>query len=348
MTPEQAIEEAHAIIGDAPADDFSFVPSKHPKLLADKAPDLVRILNRSEASSLARRYEEKDADANAAQKAFKTKARRANVAVLLTTCGGVLLAAAVPLAPTILAKPLTIGLGVFGIICGALASMWLFAIREGGLLERWMEARAAGEATRLEYFRVVTGTQAENKGEIPLPLLQLQYFRRYQFGLQQTYYRRRGGQHEASARKVVGISAFAALVASAASGLGGFLGVAINTQWASLAGLATIAAALSAFAAAQEALAQNRKNAQRYSRTRDALEGIGARLSEVEAAAAAGAHQPVTAFVAAVEEQLSMEHREWLGAAERTKASLTKLEETLQACQAAIKTPLDPKPPSPT
>lgn len=43
-------------------------------------------------------------------------------------------------------------------------------------------------------------------GPIPLPLLQLEYFRRYQLEAQRAYYRERGADHERSADKILALS----------------------------------------------------------------------------------------------------------------------------------------------
>lgn len=67
-----------------------------------------------------------------------------------------------------------------------------------------------------------------------------------------------------------------------------------------------------------EATAQNRRNAERYARTADSLDGLYA-LDRVRQAVAAGERESRTEYVAAVHDQLSLEHRQWL--AETAEAS---------------------------
>jgi hypothetical protein len=198
-----------------------------------------------------------------------------------------------------------------------------------------MGARAAAETRRIRYFDLVTGLTGDaQKGSIPLPLLQLEYFRRYQLDVQMAYYRGRGVDHERTADKLLTLSALAVGLGSFATGIAALLGSAVSPHWVSIAGLGAIAAALSAFASSREAVGQNRRNMERYRRTLEALESLSGKLDDVGMAAAMGEREPLERFVAAVHEQVSLEHRQWLEAAEDTMASVGRLEESLAKLRA--------------
>lgn len=65
----------------------------------------------------------------------------------------------------------------------------------------------------------------------------------------------------------------------------------------------------------------------------EALDALAGHLDDVRRSAATGAREPVQQFLAAVQEQISLEHRQWQETAESTQSSLTKLEETLAAAR---------------
>ncbi len=215
--------------------------------------------------------------------------------------------------------------------------MWLFKVGAGNLLENWMTARAEAETRRLEYFHLVTTSKDDGSDNShPLPLLQLEYFRRYQLDVQRAYYRRRGAYHKQAADKMLTLSALAVGLASLATGMGGLLGAAWGPQWVAVAGLGVIATALSAFASAKEAASQDRRNMERYGRTVKALDSLSGKLDDVRKTAAVGEIDPMEQFVAAVQEQLSLEHRQWLETSESTKASLAGLEDALARSKAKL------------
>ena len=163
--------------------------------------------------------------------------------------------------------------------------------------------------------------------------------------MQRNFFRRRGKDHKLAANKILRLSALAVLGGSLATGLSGFLG-AVDPRWVSLAGVGVIASAVSAFASAREALNQHRGNQERYARTMDALEELTGMLDSVRDAAAAGERGPLQQLVTAVHEQLTLEHKQWLGTAESTQASIAKLEEALAAAKAKLSKPESPKPPA--
>lgn len=268
MDRDELINAAKEPIGEGQLDDYVLAPKNHADLLIPKAPALATILRKSELNTLAGQYERKDAEARPAQTIFRDTAKRANWAVFVTVCLSAALLITGPLTSEGVGKGLLIVFGLCGIISGALGAIWLFKIREGRLLETWMTARAGAETARLSYFDLVTNVpDAGEISVIPLPLLQLEYFRRYQLDIERAFYRNRGRDHRFAADKMLTVSAFAVGLGSLATGLGGLLGGAANPRWVSIAGLGAIASALSAFASAEEAPGQDRRNDERYGRT---------------------------------------------------------------------------------
>jgi hypothetical protein len=114
-----------------------------------------------------------------------------------------------------------------------------------------------------------------------------------------------------------------------ATGAAELLG-ALATGWAALGALAVFGAALQGFAATRKAVDQDRRNVERYGRTLEALQALRARLDDVRAGVAAGSRPVLVEFVAAVQDQVSLEHRQWLEGAESTRAAVGRLDEALK------------------
>jgi hypothetical protein len=207
--------------------------------------------------------------------------------------------------------------------------MSLFRVKEGRLLEDWMTARARAETKRLAYFSYIVNSSVQPL-DLELELLKLEYFRRYQLDLQLAYYKTRRSGHRKSAERTLSISAGAVLVAAIASGAAGVLGTQ-NSEWAALGSLAVFGAALQAFAASRESINQDRRNAERYDNTAQALQGLRERLDEVRLRIAAGFPSVLGEYVASVQDQLSLEHRQWLEGAENMRAAVARLEKALSS-----------------
>jgi hypothetical protein len=248
MDAEQLVRAARDAIGEGDSDDHVIAPTKHAAQLGAEAAPWATILQRSEVSTVAREYEEKDREAGQAQLIFKKTATRANWAVFLAASFPTVLLMTAPLAVFStgdMGKWLQLLLGACGLLSGVAASFWLSKIRAGKLLVRWMEARAGAETRRLRYFNLVTGFKGDGqKSSLPLPLLQTEYFRRYQLDVQRTYYKSRATAPEQVADRMLTLSALAVGLGSFATGMTGLLGSAVNPQWISIAGLGAIAAAL--------------------------------------------------------------------------------------------------------
>jgi hypothetical protein len=337
LSDAEAVKLAAAAIGEGRPDDFILAPTTHAEELAGKAPALASLLRTAKIATLARQYERRDREAGDAQRRFKDAMLWANAAVLAT---GVLGAAIMVVG--ILEEalddadlwPLLLVLGLGALVSGAFASMWLFRVREGNLVEAWMSGRAHTESARLEYFATLAKAKTGESSELPLGLLKLEYFRRYQLDVQIAYYDRRGGQHRESADRTLTLGGFAAALGAVASGSAG-IAASIEAPWAALAALGVIGTALAAFAATREAVNQDRRNAERYGRTLSALEILRGRLDDVRAGVLAGSQDLLEEYVAGVHEQLSLEHREWLSGKESTRSAVGKMDETLAALQKA-------------
>jgi hypothetical protein len=323
--------DAARIIGSGGPGGYGLSPVEHAAQLKDSAPQLAALLTRSAPVELARQYADADTEALAAERTFKRWVIRANWAVLATATVSALLMAAALLAGRLggLTQTILIVLALIGVATGGFASMSLFRVKEGRLLEDWMTARARAETKRLSYFNYIVNSSA-GPLDIQLELLKLEYFRRYQLDLQLAYYKTRRSGHRNSAERTLDISAGSVLVAAIASGAAGVLG-ALRSEWAALGSLAVFGAALQAFAAARESLNQDRRNAERYDNTAQALLGLRERLDDVRLGIAAGSTSVLGEYVSAVQDQLSLEHRQWLEGAENMQAAVARLDKALSS-----------------
>lgn len=264
---EDLIRSAVDAIGADNRNDYDIRPTAFPEVLKDSAPALAKILSHSSLTETARRYEQQNAKAIAIQALLKHLSARATWSICVATLTGALLASLTAIAKEASEawfQPLTILLGLCASIAGALAAMTLYRIAEGRLLQAWMTARAKAESQRVEYFdRVVKRVVDPGRNDPGLQLLSLELFRRYQLGLQQTYFRNRGAKHEASRKTTLTIGALAAAVLSFGSGGFGIWG-AFQPEFLSLAALGTIGAALTAVATSRAELYQDTRNAERY------------------------------------------------------------------------------------
>ena len=323
--------DAAGIIGSGSPGDYPLSPVEHAEQLKASAPKLAALLTRSAPVELARQYAEADTEALAAERTFKRWVIRANWAVLATATASALLMAVALLTGTLggLTQTTLIVLALIGVAAGGIASMSLFRVKEGRLLEDWMTARARAETKRLSYFSYIVNSSVQPL-DLQLELLKLEYFRRYQLDLQLAYYKTRRSGHRNSAERTLSISAGSVLVAAIASGAAGVLG-ALRSEWAALGSLAVFGAALQAFAASRESLNQDRRNAERYDNTAQALQGLRERLDDVRLGIAAGSTSVLGEYVGAVQDQLSLEHRQWLEGAENMQAAVARLEKALSS-----------------
>ncbi len=315
--------DAVSIIGENKQNDYILSPGNHAATYAKAAPEFSQLLSSASLKTIVGSYEESDGRAIATQNKFVKAARFANLAVLAAaTLSGLVMAMEI-LKPTFPAftwfNPF---IGIAAAIFGALGGGALYRVREGKLLERWMSARATAETARLNYFSKLAELGGVEKHRPLLPLI-LQYFRRYQLDVQTSYYRIRREDHEKSAETsnwfgVAGTVLAALAAVAAASGPLAAFGV-----------LGVVGAALIAYSVAREQINQDQRNAERYGRTLEGLRILTSKMDNVVAAAGAGNALPVREFVRAINDQLSLEHRQWLESGEGATEGLKRLNKAL-------------------
>jgi len=335
----ELLSQAKATIGKPEEGDKDWIiaPTKHAKQYRESANALTEVLSSSKFLGTINQFEESDREANMAQDLFKKIARRANLAVFYTACLGALVLVVNGLnLPDDFQQYRNVALRVLGvgaILVGGLGTMWLFRIQTGKLLEAWMSRRAKAETHRLRLFELATQApdQSELASEIPLPLLQLEYFRRYQLDVQIAYYKSARQRHARAAHNILVLSGIAVFLGTIATGLSGILGSFVP-DLASFAALGVMGVALSTYAVTKEGVSQDRRNAERYERIGEYLAELRKKLDDVRRAAAENNREPMERFVFA----LSLEHRQWLKATEGTKESVSRLQESLEKHKSAL------------
>ena len=334
------IKKAIAIVGENEDEDYVLKPNDHAQLFADEIPELAWTLRSAELEGVAARYDEYDQVALTTQNQFKTYSDKARRYVFLTAgCSALLLVSATLFGGAddqSLARILFIILSAAAIVTGFLASTNIRLVENLKLLEKWMRQRANAEMQRLEYFNRFIRRPVEKSGDPVLSrLLQLEFFRRFQLDMQLNYYTQRGIQHGVEAAKAASVSTWAMGAAGLAAGIAGFLGSVIDAKWAAIAGFGFICQAFAANVLSREAINQDRRNEERYGRTREILLNLRMRLDQVREQIAAGDTAVLEKYVAAVHEQLSVEHRQWTDDIGMASKALVELEEQLKKTESA-------------
>lgn len=323
------IDRARELIGAGRQGDFELAPTLHAAQYDSGAPELARLLRTAPIQVAAERYEAKDAEAVLAQERFRSTWARARAAVLLTGLAAALILVTGALSTLLdenVARFLPVPFSILGVVSGGLAGMWIRQIRDGRLLEAWMTRRAEAETERLRYFELVTAADPP----VDEPLLKLEYFRRYQLDAQRAYYGARARQHRADADRALSRGSAGMAVGGIGSGVAGILAAAFSPVWTALAGIGLAGQAFGSAAEHDEATVQSRRNAERFGRTKEALDHLYAKLDRVRAAVADGEPPPLDAFVESVHEQLSLEHRQWLEGIGGVGRVVDRLEELLE------------------
>ena len=335
MTAEESIQLAKSLLGAGKSDDYVISPTTHAEEFKEKAPELSGILNSSAVQITASQYEREDEDAIDAQKVFKKTFYRANRTVWITAILTSLILVVGILAtflPDTIERGLLVALSLGSVITGALASRDIFLMKQGHLLEAWMSKRALAETHRLDYFESVANEPAPGGATDPshLSLLKLEYFRRFQLDVQRAYYNKRGEQHADEAARIMSYSSWAVAGAAVATGSAGVLVGLFDAHFAAIAALGSVFTGLSTFLSMKEAIFQDRRNAERYGRTSQVLEDLYKRLDDVRNAVLKQGNGPLNSFIEAVHEQLSLEHRQWLGDLSKARGAFHRLEKTLK------------------
>jgi hypothetical protein len=351
------IDEAIRVVGRNPPTNRQLQVDRHVERLAvhAEAAPLVEVLKSAAVQAVFQRYDEVDATADSEQKAYKRSQW-----LLLTPLGVAvtvgLLNFMIPASEIgvwfdrLGMSPLEAEVSVRQWSTWAIfLSLFLVPLLALGLrpflhYELWMRARATAEGLRRELFERVMAEKSIGRGSgtaLPLLLLKLEYFRRYQMEIQSVFHDTRGRQHEVAANRarilrqvfillllvwvllciganLSGLAEQGALpVPAPVSGL-----VAIATSWlqrieiydfdvAALAlsvGLALIYAAvlLNSF------LSSSVRNAARYKIMRENFRQLNDELGAVRAAAVQQDEAAVQAFVARVHSVMSLELADWV------------------------------------
>ena len=331
---EDLVEKARLALGKDALDDYKITPTNFPDNLEKNAAELSAVLKHSSFLEKAGRYEQHDASAVTSQSKFKGFAHQATWAIGCAAIAGSLLAGlavAKKLDPNdFVTSYLLFALGLIATVGGGFAVYRLHQIKSEKLLERWMADRAKAETERLGYFNAISRRLVkEHKADIYLQLLFVFMFKRYQLEVQRLYYNSRSGDHRKSLETTSKIGAVAALFLVIGSGMLGMIG-AFEPDFLPYAALGTIGAAISAVASRREDLNQDERNAERYSRTADILSKIAERHDDVLAVVNEGKNPGIIIeYVDAVNDQLSLEHRQWTSDASEMSSALSALEESI-------------------
>lgn len=333
MATDNPILRAQEIIGSNKPDDYVIQPSKHADELRTTAPALAAILDSSLVKVTSQQFEKKDQKALEAQREFTRIFNRANKLVLATAILTALVLTVGILNPLLAGndKFLLLALSIGSVITGSFASKDLYMVRQGRLLEEWMIKRAEAESKRLDYFSEIANADAPagQDSEVPLYLLKLEYFRRYQFDVQLAYFNHRGERHRKDSNENLSRSGIAIAGGAIVTGVAGVL-TSNSAYFAALASLGAVFTAYSAYVALKEQIYQSQRISERYAATADQLEDIKKRLDVVRDAVLQSGQEPLQSFVAAVHEKLIAEHKQWLGEQEQRSSTLVKLDELLQ------------------
>ena len=341
MSNNDLIHDVRDAVGSASEDDVPLDPKGHKDLLEDRAPSIARILGGSAIDAAATQQRVAAAPAREAQGTFKLQSSRAAwlVVVAATASAAIMVTGSVfpetdP--PSVLQQALSIVLAIIGMAAAIGAATLLRIIQGNKLLERWMESRAMAETKRLEYFaRVASAPPNETEDPVRTRLEQFEYFHRYQFESQYRYYDSASDRHKRAAARAVTHSAIAIGVAGFVNAAAGILG-AWRPELAAIAALGVVAQSIGSKLTNDEAISQDGRNAERYRRTRDALIGLQGRLDQVRRSIASGNEQTLPAFVEAVHEQLSLEHRQWIESRDDVDAAMVRLQEQIDAAKESL------------
>ncbi len=342
MPTDKNIETAISIIGENQDNDYILAPASHAEWLQEKAPDLAALLTGSEALTAVKEYKRWNKMAIDSQAAFKKWTRYANFCIFLTACFAACLTAAgawsrIPALAELNHKWFIGALSLGSLIAGVVASVCISRIQGSNYLNKWMQNRAKAESYRLRYFEVICAPEKE-KGttDIHLSLLKLEYFRRFQLDVQLTYYEVRGRQHGHASEQDTGLMTWAMGAAALISGVAGYFGQT-EPAWAGLAALGLIATAFAAKVANSESMNQDKRNSERYERTRESLAKLFEKIDAVRRAVGAGDERLFQDFVRAVHDQLSLEHRQWLDLFDERQLAFAQFEQQLKKHQTLSK-----------
>jgi hypothetical protein len=305
---------------------------------AGRSAELRDILHIGEITRIVAAYEREDQRAIEAQRRFSRVATHLNASVLATAAIAALILVLGLLQPWlqrdvgawfVQAIPgILAALGFIGLLVGGYAAARLYELNAGNLAGDWMRSRARAEQLRGEYFDRLVARAAATDAVTKSATLDLVV--KHLLEHQLTYFARRGKRHEAAAGKWLRWAAFASGIASVGVAAGGMAG-AVGEPWIlAIAAVGSIGGAVVAFAAAQEAIGQERERAQRFRNNVDALELLARQVDDVRSAIGAGSSEALGTFTGAINQQLALELGRFLEGGESIRASITKLSEQVE------------------
>jgi hypothetical protein len=308
---------------------------------ASRSTAFREILSVGELTRIIAAYEREDRRAIDAQRLFSRVATQLNASVLATTVISAFILALGLLRPWLQtdvdawfgrAIPIVlVGLGFIGLLAGGYAAARLYELNAGNLAGDWMKSRARAEQLRSEYFDRLVARAAAADTAAQSAALDMVAFCLLEDQL--AYFARRGERHEMAAGRWLRWAAFASGIASVGVAAGGMAG-AVSEPWLlAVAALGSIGGAVASFAAAQEAIGQERERAQRYRNNADALEQLARRIDDVRRAVAAGSSEALVTFTAAINQQLALELGRFLEGGQGIRASIAKLSDQIERSQ---------------
>jgi hypothetical protein len=303
--------------------------------LERKCPGLAPALRSTAVTTMLETYELQDGVAVKQQADLKREASRAYLCLLAAgVVSALILTISKYVSPTgqdgdwrNSANLLVLGLGILTLLLGAAAALFEYVARDQGRFARWRTSRGAAEMARLDVFSIVAAKAAE-KSEAEA-LYGLAIVVRHLLDDQRTWLSRRAEKHRQSS---VVTSVWGGLASALAfiGGSGAIIASRVpDTAPIVLAGV--IGAAVGAFATNRESLNRDRANADRYEKTRVALDGVRGRTDDVVDKIKAGQKDGVVAFTQTVTDLLATEHQQWLEGAAQAEAALEKLDGQLAA-----------------
>jgi hypothetical protein len=325
--------------GAAPAEEPAFLLSKEESDgFAERSAALGNILRAGDATRIVAAYEREDRRAIDERRRFSYVATHLNASVLMTAGIGALILTLGVLQPWLqkdvdprfeqVIPWVLAALGFVGLLISGYAAARLYELNAGDLARDWMQSRARAEQLRSEYFDRLVAHAATADSATQDAALDL--VTKHLLEHQLAYFARRGKRHEASAGYWLRWAAFATGVASVGVAAGGMAG-AVGEPWIlAIAALGAIGGAVASFAAAQEAIGQERERAQRFRSNVDALELLARQIDDVRGAIGRGASEALVTFTAAINQQLALELGRFLEGGDSIRASITKLSQQIE------------------
>jgi hypothetical protein len=304
-------------------------------------PRLAKILRSAAIRTSLESYERQDAESVRQQALLKREAFWSNVCLLaagvisgliLAVSAGALVSLALgPLSATLadetVKSRVILSLGLLTLALGAFAAYFAYVARDQGRIARWQTCRGEAEAARLNVFSTVaSGAAAAGKD---VALFGFAVVVTHLLEDQRTWLGGRAKRHRESSEMTTRMGA----LASAFAFIGGS-GAVIASQtggsgavWIVLVGI--VGSAIGAFAANREAINRDRANAERYDKTRMALDAVAGRVDSIAAKIDAGQPEALNAFTKTIADLLSAENRQWLDGTAQANAAIDKLDEQL-------------------